>query len=99
MKVTSSREAVMNVPCTGEFNITVCEDGFWEVRLEHNDGEIYYRSRGTLVHPGALLDYSTMTTFELPEWMWDAINAKKEELTIMLERNSLDAPEMKGVVV
>lgn len=93
------RTATLNVPCTGVFTITVCSDGYWEVKLVAKDGNTYYRSRGTMLRSNLVMDHRSMTSTELPQFMWDTIDAKIDELTIMFNRDSLDAPVSNGVTV
>jgi len=90
---------MLNVPCTGKFYITVLSDGFWEVRLEHKDGDVYYRSRGTMLRPYFMITQDASIMFELPDWMWEATEAKIAELQLAFDRNALHTPEIKNVVV
>jgi hypothetical protein len=89
----------MHVPCRGDFFITVGGDDYWEIELETNEGEHYFRSRGSMFPINQMLDYKSGAAIELPEWVWKAINNKIEELKIAIERNALDTPEIKNVVV
>jgi len=93
------KDATLNVGCMGKFFITVCEDGFWEVRFESKDGETYYRSRGSMIPKDVMIDMRSMITIKLPEFVWEGINAKTDELMISLERDALDTPEIKNTIV
>ena len=94
-----TREATMRVPCTGEFDILVCADGFWEVCLRSNAGQMYHRSRGTMLRTGLMMDHHNMTSRELPDWMWEAIHAKINELKLTLECEALNTPQLPEVWV
>ena len=90
------REATLNVGCLGVFTITVVDDGFWEVRLDTSDGNTYYRSRGTMLRPNLMMNHKLMTSLELPEWMWEPINQKIDELKLAHEHDALYTPDIKG---
>lgn len=92
----SSREATMNVPCTGKFRIAVLDPDEWIVVLEHNDGKHYIRVNASTVDGGVFFDeYDIFSTITLPEWMWESIVDKIRELTIALERDSIVTPKQE----
>lgn len=96
---STCKEATLNVGCLGQFAIRVYGDGYWEVRLDHKDGSTYHRTRGTMIQKAQMLNHCDMQRIQLPEWMWECVEDKIGELTIMLERNALDTPEVKNAVV
>lgn len=93
MPVMDVKTADINVGCLGVFTVTVCDDEYWEVRLVHKNGDIFYRSRGTMLPDNIMMNYATFEKLELPQWMWECIRSKIAELTIKFERDSLVTPD------
>jgi hypothetical protein len=48
---------------------------------------------------GCVICYGTFEALELPEWMWDCINDKIEELKLTLERDGFNVPDERPMVV
>lgn len=92
----STRQRMMNVPCTGKFYITVESDGYWEVELHHKDGDRYRHGRGTLNADGVFLNMqSIFDAYTIPDWMWESIRATIDEMLVEFERDALDAPQYR----
>lgn len=91
--IPNSRSRTMNVPCTGKFDIEVHADGYWEVVLCADHG-VYTRTRGTMSDAGTFYSPDTGEQLSVPDWMWDSICATMNELTIELERDALDTPQI-----
>lgn len=91
--IPNSRSREMNVPCTGKFLVEVHGDGYWDVLLD--DGEkTYGRTRGSMSAAGTFHNSHTGELISIPDWMWDSICATMNELTIELERDALDTPQV-----
>lgn len=91
---TVNRKRTMNVPCTGQFDITVEDTGYWEVVLVTDDC-IYERTRGSMSPPATFYSHHTGESIAVPDWMWDSICATMDELKLELERDALDTPQLK----
>ena len=91
--MTDVRQATLNVPCTGEFNIYVRPDGGWSVLLNHKNNTQYIRIDESLHDNGVFMDtFNVFNTYTIPEWMWECVMDKVNELTIAGERDSLVTP-------
>lgn len=93
-----SRTAVLNIGCMGRVTIEAHSDGWWEIMLESNqDGNNYFRTRGSMLPENQLMCHSDMVVAELPPWMFEQFNDKIDELRILFERDTLHTPEHKGL--
>lgn len=90
----------LRIGCMGLITVIVHSDGWWGVDLKTKDGVTYVRTRGTMgIGKNCLLHYGTWDTLELPQWMWDCINDKIEELKLTLEHDGFNVPDERPMVV
>jgi hypothetical protein len=99
MYSTTKVEGTLRVGCLGLITVTVYSDGWWGVDLTTHEGVTYTRTRGTMGREGCVICYGTFEALELPEWMWDCINDKIEELKLTLERDGFNVPDERPMVV
>jgi hypothetical protein len=91
------RTALMNIPCTGKFNIFVRPDDGWTITLSHNDGSYYMRFSGTTFTGGVFVDpYNVFSTFTIPDWMLESLMDKVNELILAGKRDSIHTPNTVG---
>lgn len=67
------QQSVMNMPCTGQFNIQVDKDE-WEICVVTREGAIFYLIGGELYdEPTPIMDLNSGVILDIPQFMWDAL--------------------------
>lgn len=87
------RTAQINVPCTGAFSVTVYNGDEWDITLEHKNGTQYLRYSGSVHKDGTFFDaLNVFNEIIIPDWMFQCLTDKIEELQIAMERGSIHTP-------
>lgn len=90
---------MVNVPCTGEFKVTVYKGDEWNIILEHKNGVQYLRYSGSVHKNGTFFDsLDVFNELVIPDWMFQCLKDKVSELQISLERDSIYPTNTVGTI-